>query len=194
MAVKKEFLTIEPEFPPKAWVALIMFKKDLGPRMMLSIGLVFRGKKSFKRVMKSTEKQLLKEKITLEGAIVFRIKLKEKFPLKKEYWQQPTQDYSGVIRTKAMMKVARQPKLYKLLVLPRYYSQKSQTWIFEAASPFFVTAETSAIEQFMLTSRDVVDVRAKSAAIYSFEKAYGYDWINQAWRSEVTIEDDLEKN
>lgn len=106
---------------------------------------------------------------------VIPITLVSLYPLKPEYWENPTENYDVFIRGALFNDAVANLPLYKLLVTP-IFSIDERKWFFNAAIPFKITAKDKEIENFMLHSDYQVDERADSAGIYLFGKPIRYNW------------------
>lgn len=94
------------------------------------------------------------------------------FPLRKEYWSDPTQHYDAQDRIKLLISAISHFAMYKLLVTP--YIENNIRSV-AAAIPFFLSEGNKLIEKFMLTSDWPVDEQAKNAAFYLFDKPKSFN-------------------
>lgn len=95
------------------------------------------------------------------------------FPLRKEFWKSPTQHYDSNDRIKLLIQAISKYELYKLLVTP---STENNFKNVSAAIPFYLSADNSLVEKFMLTSDWPVDPEAKYAAFYLLNKPKIFNW------------------
>ena len=86
------------------------------------------------------------------------------------------------------MEAVKLPQLYQILVLPQYYDKVTKKWLLSVALPFFVSSSDDQIERFMLSSKDVVDRRARYAGLYRLGRAQGMNLTTGKVR-EVTGKD-----
>ena len=110
-----------------------------------------------------------------EISIVLPIDFERHFPLKPEYWQNPTATYDDIQRMSLFNEAFTALPLFQLLVTP-IFNPRERKWHFNAAIPFKITASDREVESFMLSSDYSVDERAKYAAIYKFGKPIRYNW------------------
>lgn len=95
------------------------------------------------------------------------------FLQREEFWGNPTQHYDQQDRIKLLIGAISQFEMYKLLATS-YIENKIKT--VAAAIPFYLSADNSLIEKFMLTSDWPVDAEAKHAAFYLFSQPKRFNW------------------
>lgn len=95
------------------------------------------------------------------------------FPLREEFWKSPTQNYDAQERIKLLSQAISKFEMYKLLATPHIENEFETV---AAAIPFYLSADNSLIEKFMLTSDWPVDPKAKYAALYLFNKPKRFNW------------------
>jgi len=67
-----------------------------------------------------------------------------------------------------------QPGLHEVLILPQKWEAPKKNWKLAVSIPFYRGEDEELIYRFIKYSRDVVDIRSKSAAIYTIGKAYRF--------------------
>ncbi|HEX8923760.1 MAG TPA: hypothetical protein VF828_03430 [Patescibacteria group bacterium] len=172
---KNDFNKLEPKFPKEAFSVMIFIKKTGNEMGAYPLKEIFMSEKEVGKKTEILKTELKKNNIDFLGSVIIPIKLLELFPLKPEFWDNPSQDYQGIIRSDFFVKMLQEPKLYKLLVLPEHYDAKKNKWWLKAAVPFYLSADKKTIEKFMMTANDVVDPRASHAGIYVFGDPKGTD-------------------
>lgn len=95
------------------------------------------------------------------------------FPLREEFWKNPAQNYDAQERIKLLNQAISKFEMYKLLATPHIENAFETV---AAAIPFYLSADNSLIEKFMLTSDWPVDPKAKYAAFYLFDKPKRFNW------------------
>lgn len=95
------------------------------------------------------------------------------FLQREEFWGNPTQHYDPDDRIKLIIQAISRFEMYKLLTTS-YIENKIKT--VAAAIPFYLSADNSLIEKFMLTSDWPVDAKAKYAAFYLFNNPKSFNW------------------
>ncbi len=95
------------------------------------------------------------------------------FPQREEFWGNPSQNYDTQTRTNLINQAVSRFELYKLLATA-YIENGTKT--IATAIPFYLSAENSLVEKFMLTSDWPVDPEAKYAAFYLFKEPKRFNW------------------
>lgn len=108
--------------------------------------------------------------------IVIPAQLHKLYPLKKIYWENPVEKYDLLERSRSFLKPLKNFNFYELLVTPWF--QKNQI-TFAAGVCFSIGADYHEIESFMLHSNMPVDIKAKNAALYTFERPFCYELTNK---------------
>jgi len=112
-----------------------------------------------------------------ESAIVVPVTFLSRYPLRREFWTNPSHHFDDDNRIKEFMPILTKYQFYQLLVTPASY--KKEAWIFHATIPFLISMPGSFVENFMLLSDWPVDQSAKSAGIYAFGQPQRYNWKTQ---------------
>lgn len=119
----------------------------------------------------------LGERIELRHTcVLLAVTLSRRYPLRREFWLQPTEEFSFDQRSDLFVRALAAPAMYSLLVTPNT-SEGDDRWRYSAAMPFLNTTPEASIEQFMLHSTWPVSEMAKNAAIYTLSEVREYDWV-----------------
>lgn len=174
MANKKKYCYLTPDFPKKAFMVALFFSTEKVPLMTLPLSGVSTSIDNVSRTVTDFLEGLKKNKYgskaeIINMAILVPITFQKLVPLKKEFWHKHTNDPKFLDKITAFAPALSYPNLYKLLVLPSGYIENLNHWEFSAAFPFSVFSDDPEIEKFMFASKDVVEIKAKYAALYSFE-------------------------
>ena len=182
-AMKKEtkYCTYSPNFPEKAFVVIVHLAHKLLSRdyvrnyplinLVPSLDEVVRDISDFSKYANKTG-ELIVENICTVVPVTFN----SLYPLRKEFWMSPTQHYDPQERIKLLMQAISKFEMYKLLATP-YEEDRIET--VAATIPFYLSADDSLIEKFMLTSDWPVDNKAKYAAFYLFNKPQSFNWMTK---------------
>ncbi len=98
--------------------------------------------------------------------IVASLKFKELVPLKREYWEGEHENFSTEDKGKLFLQFYRNPDFFQILVNPRDYDPKSDTFELDATLPVKINANEETIEQFMQNSDYPVNELASHSALY----------------------------
>lgn len=141
---------------------------------MITLSQLFTDKKQAIKIIKGTIKGAGVTTIDIPyESILTYLTFESLIPLKKEYWENPTMKYDSWERNHLFMKMALHPQLYKILVVPVYIDEKDQA--LDAVLPMQRVTD-KIIENFMMSSDQIVDERSKYAAIYTFDHRMKFDW------------------
>ena len=173
-----EFCYMKPDFPKEAYlivVHLFDLAKPTDNKKYFPLEAITDSLTRPIPELISTDKFIEKQKdVSLDDmTIVFPLTFDSLFPLKREYWDNPGQQYDHVQRTNAIMKALTYRDYYKVLVTPWY---KNDKWNFYAAIPFLINAQVRTVELFMKNSDWPVDVRASNCAFYTIGKPVTFNW------------------
>lgn len=180
MTQEKEFCTIDPPFPMKGYcVSMLVIKSD-GKKAMYPLEHIYPTLDEVANDIahiKHHESQDSGIYNISEICFVIPITFSRRVPLRKEFWDNPDNNYLPDQRIRAFVHSMNKPDLFTLLVTP---SKPENDWEFLAAIPLPKSATDSTIEQFMLHSDWPVESTAKYAALYKFEKLQVYNWEAKA--------------
>lgn len=165
----------KPHFPPRAFVACLMFEKDGEFVSLYPVTNIYASQAEFLYDLKllfTTNPHLL-ESIS-DTVIALPIMFQRLWPLKKEYWDTPDIKFSAIARHQQFLNMIGKHQFYHLLATPNSFTKPyTQT---SAVCPFLANSSDKTIETFMKTSNYPVPPSASHAAVYSFEEDYGINW------------------
>lgn len=177
--MKKDFnyCTYTPDFPKNAYMTIAHFHNKALPNdylyrypfinLVTSLDEIVRDMTDFSTAAR-------KEKVLIEDiCTIVPVTFHDLYPQREEFWGIPTQHYDPQDRIKLLIQAVSQYKMYKLLATA-YIDNKIKT--VAAAIPFYLSADNSLIERYMLTSDWPVDPKAKYAAFYLFNKPIRFNW------------------
>ncbi len=176
---KKDYCSLTPEFPKKAFMLFLFILQEdnvLGSVPMESIYTTPKNAAYGVGQAMSHFNSLDKTITVPEECLLIPLSLNSLYPLKKGFWKKPEIKYDSQIRMKTFTKVLEYPEFFSLLVTPFSYEQDSNKWYLNATIPLPATNNSSIIEQFMLKSDQVVESKAKYAAIYNIEGKLRFNW------------------
>ena len=107
-----------------------------------------------------------------EAPIIFPINFIGNLPLKAEFWDEPTQEFSATGRINNFLKPLENFRYYKLLVCPISIGKTMKPW---ATYCFNLNAKKEEIFFFMSSYYLSMDIRAKNAALYHFGNPIRYE-------------------
>ena len=169
---KEKFCYLTSAFPKSAFMLMIIICKKADPDKAI---LIYPSQEIFPTIDEaianvSKDEKLFKEHDDLfvkNTAILIPLTFENHYPLRREFWDGETYDFSLADRVSAFVRASVSPDLYQVLVTPVLINKK---WQFTAPLPFLPTEDNKTVDQFMLHSNWQVDVRAKYAGIYKMEK------------------------
>ncbi len=173
-----DYCSLEPDFPQEAYLLFLFILHEGESVGMVPLDAIYRTPEDAADAVDDVIEQLgQSEHITIpEEALIMRVTLTTLFPMKQEFWKKPSLSYDQHARVKAFSPVARHPEFYSLLVTPFAYDDAISSWFFNATLPFLYNGQTDIVEQFMQTSDQVVEPRAKHSAIYQIEEKNRFNW------------------
>ncbi|MBP9719353.1 MAG: hypothetical protein KBD46_02700, partial [Candidatus Levybacteria bacterium] len=120
-----------------------------------------------------------------DHALLLPLTFEKHYPLKKEYWENPTEKYTSDDRTRAFLRTMEEKKYQrKLLVTPNPIGKGRNTGGFAAALPFF-EKDAKMIEHFMRQSDWSVEIKAKESAIYVMGDIMVFNWKTKSFEEVV---------
>lgn len=173
----KKYCYLDPKFPKEAFLLYIFLfhKVQEKPIGLIPFDGIYKSPdEAADAVPPVVEKAAMDTSYIHPDGVLVPIRFHSHYPLRKEFWVEPTMKYEGFDRSLLFMPVIRSPELYHVLVVPQFI--KGKKTIFNPALPLKNINDTKTIENFMLTSDLVVDGRAKYAAIYSLGKSLRFNW------------------
>jgi hypothetical protein len=177
MAEITEYCSEDVSYPIVAHAAVLSVSRPDGSILLFPNRKVHVKVDDIVKDIKELELSLTKDGDTysvLESCIILPLRLFRRFPLKKEYWANPSESFADTNRSTPFVKAIYNPSLFTMLITP---SKEGDVWRYHAALPIPVSATDTVIEQFMLHSDWPVAETAKQCAIYTIEQPFLYDWI-----------------
>lgn len=196
---KEEYCYLTPDFPESALIVAVFFESKTMPTLMVAplstvskdINEAIESIEEFVETIKiSKQKDLKQVQEVIDTAMLIPITFMKLYPLKKEYWTECKIDKDLKDRIYAFLPVLNNLQVYKLLVVP--YGHIKKKWEFAAAYPFSVFDDDKDIEKYIFGSNQVVDIRSKYAAIYSFGVPKRLNW--KTGEVSVIEKETLQKN
>lgn len=178
MTKTKEYGTLDPVFPKKAYLLFLFILHDEDIAGILPLEGIFTKLEDASIAIENTVQQLnnVPHPLTVpHETILFDLSFQSLVPLKKAYWDNPSLPYDTQTRLKTFSPLINNPFLYSLLVTPFAYDDNTDIWYLNAALPL-LKVDKSIIERFMLSSDQVVEPRAKHAAIYTITDKKRFNW------------------
>jgi len=172
-----DYCSEDVSYPIVAHAALLSVSRPDGSILLFPNRKVHAQVDDIVKDIKELESSLTKDGDSysiLESCVVLPLRLSRRFPLKKEYWSNPTESFTDTSRSTPFVKAIYNPSLYTMLITP---SKEGDVWRYLAALPIPISVSSTVIEQFMLHSDWPVAETAKQCAIYTIEQPFLYDWI-----------------
>lgn len=177
----KKYCYLTPDFPKEALMVSIFFTSKDIPLMITPLSTISTSLDSaidsieeFVEAIKISENEDAKRILEVfDIAMITPITFQNLYPLKKEHWT-GKKDPGLRDRVFAFVPVLNNLQLNKLLVLP--FGLYKKKWEFAAAYPFSIFDGKEEVERYILGSEQVVDIRAKYAAFYSFGESKRLNW------------------
>lgn len=172
----KKYCYLTPDFPREAFIVGVFFITKSTPLMITPLHVVSsdlevipKSVEDFKCSIQKSQNKDAKEILEIFNTVMLiPITLQKLYPLKKEFWTKSKKEGDFQERIYAFVPALAHLNLYKLLVTPFNYIKKLNHWEFSALYPFSVFSDDSEIEKYMYASKEIVEIKAKYAAIYSF--------------------------
>jgi len=168
---------MEVKYPETAYMIMMFLGKEK-PEAIIPMVLIYetakQGLLALERDQKRIEKKSGKKKII--GVIIVQMKLKKLIEMKREYWTNPVKNKFVEFKVFNDLDFLSNPKLFQYMVVPMFFDEKTKEWYLAVSNPFYISDDNRAIENYILTSDEAVDPRAKNAATYVVEKMWGMNW------------------
>lgn len=169
----QKYCHLEPVFPVKAY--LVMAYMEEGSRhIFYPLEYVFTSRSTAIAEIKLLHENLKTKGVRVDAAVVYEIHLDRKLGLSKECWEGKDKEKESFWRYRRFIKMMSQPGLHEVLILPQKWEAPKKNWKLAVSIPFYRGEDEELIYRFIKYSRDVVDIRSKSAAIYTIGKAYRF--------------------
>ncbi|MBI4097072.1 MAG: hypothetical protein HY428_01520 [Candidatus Levybacteria bacterium] len=180
MAEKIEYCTLTPDYPDTAY--MIFLHPIKGARVLdpYPMTFLYRSLDEVSQVVQEAVREIqgTGELDVLQHVMLLPLCFASLYPLRPEFWQNPSQHYDSMDRLRTFQPLVKTPLFYKLLVTPTFLDENGK-WHLNATLPLYLSMNESIIEQFMSHSDQSVDERAKCAAIYTFGDPMRYNWETQ---------------
>ena len=170
-------MSMKVDYPETAFI-IMMFLGKKKTELIVPLDLIYetakKGILALERNQKRIEKFPGKRKII--GATIIQMKLKQLIELKPQYWANSIKNEFMRFKIFNNLDFLSDPKLYQYMVVPRSFDEKTKEWSIAVSNPFYLSDDNSAIVNYILSSDQAVDPRAKHAATYVVEKMWGMNW------------------
>lgn len=177
---QRKYCYMAPDFPKEAYAVIIFLMTDQGMKLTFPLYGLYTSIESINQSVREIEEDLLNKPEPgaqiLERGVIVPLRLAEIYPLKPEFWSNPSKHYASEDRIRAFSNMLLSEHPYLMLVTPSRYDDKHKTWQFSTAMPMPLTFNDADLEQFMLTSDYPVESRANAAALYAIRKPQGIEW------------------
>lgn len=169
----KNFCYLEPEFPKEA-VLLSLFILEEQPLSIITLQGLFDSPVAAGEEAQNQIAHLHTLAVEIpEDCMLTSIQFEKLVPLKEAYWQAPSISLDIWKRNQSFAKMAVNPMLYQVLVVATFIDESEQEL---AAVLPMLNADEKTIENFMMMSDQVVDQKAKYAALYTVQKVMRFNW------------------
>lgn len=175
--VNKKLCYLEPDFPETGYFVSMLIKQEITAKQLAYPQIaMFRSLDEVMSYLEIESRSLLKEKMVVDRAIVLKMKYYSRVPLIAKYWTETVGNLSRQQTAKAFTTMMKNPGLYRILVVPKKYHLKTKTFDYGVAYPFYISADNKPVEFYMYRSKEYVNPKAKSAAMYLVEEKLILDW------------------
>lgn len=173
------YCSLEPTFPDQAYL-VFLFVLHQGQQVgLVPLDGIYKSTELAAKAVETVLSQLSQtQNITVaEEALIIPIAKEQLFKMRRDFWTTPTFTYDQHMRVRAFSPVAHYPEMYSLLVTPYVYDDTTNEWHLSATLPFATKDKANdIIEQFMFNSDQIVEPRAKHAAIYRMGEKMQFNW------------------
>lgn len=178
---QREFCYLEPDYPKKAYIAtlFLIYQEKINIFPLRGITTSLDETASYIKEIVDDFREKTDQIEIPEDCSLIPITFSSLLPLKKEYWDNPTDHYMTEERERLFINLYRNPLMHEMLVTPEYYDEDSDLWYLDATLPLKAGTPEPVIEQFMLSSTVQVDYRAKHAAIYTLSEPKRFNWLTK---------------
>jgi hypothetical protein len=178
---KEAMCSIEPIFPQKAYIIFLFILHEGQSVGMIPLESIYTTPVGASDAVHQLLNQLgPTEHVTVtEESLLIPVTFNSLFPMRPDFWTKPTLKYTQQLRVQSFAPITEYPAIYSLLVTPYLYEENENVWHLNATLPFIHndSVKTHALlEQFMLTSDQVVESKAKYSAIYTLGDKKQFNW------------------
>ncbi len=173
------YCSLEPVFPDQGHIVFLFVLHEGQEIGLVPLDGIYETTEVATRAINTVLSQLSETKnITVaEESLIIPINKKDLFHMQRSYWTTPSFTYDQQTRIRAFTPVAHYPEMYSLLVTPHLYDDATGIWHLHATLPFLAKDDAKiVIEQFMLSSDQIVEPRAKHSAIYALGEKMQFNW------------------
>ncbi len=182
---KTLFQSKDVNYPEKLYLAATWMRRDDEQLIFYTHNEAYITPDQALDTSKKFYKSLKRGKIdALPYIMLVTMNLSGSYPLKKDFWENPSFEYKDFDRMMSFINVITNPENYKVLVTPTEVSKN----VFTAPIAFLKTAVDLDIELFMRSSDWYVDPTAKTCALYDIEGVVGINVLTR----EIVQKDDEE--
>ncbi len=171
----KQYCFRDVTFPTEAYMGYVTILKGEEILLFYPLDSIFTSFEEYQVSVKQFAQQFSVDGLAVsDTGLLAPITFQKRFPLKEEYWQKPTTEYTTEQRVRLFGSAANLHQMYKVLITPSITAKKARL---HAAIPFFISATDTDVAQFMYTADFPVDESAKDAAIYMLDKPVPLNWV-----------------
>jgi hypothetical protein len=161
--VKKGYCFHSFRFPKEAFLGFIFTIVD-GYPLFVPLTYLHGTLADVQKAVSETKRLSKNGKEVKEDIVVFPIVFDRHFPLRKEFWDNPTEDYTVEDRIKSFIELLKNEQFIEILITP-LLGKKGKVK-FHTACCFTLGTPKSTVDNFMLKSNHPVETSAKYAAFY----------------------------
>lgn len=173
------YCSLDPVFPEKAYLVFLFVIHEEQHIGLVPLDGIYETTEAAAAAVETILSQLSKtQHVTVaEEALIIPIIKSDLFHMRRGFWTTPSFEYDQHMRVRAFAPVAHYPEMYSLLVTPYFYDEPANQWHLSATFPFATKNNANQIiEQFMYTSDQIVEPRAKYSAIYRLGEKMQFNW------------------
>lgn len=168
-----EQFSIYVDYPKQAYIVYLLIMRENNLNTFFPLNELFTTFNAIENKSKKFIQKTESKDIYIPPApIVFPIQLMSKVSLRNEFWDEPTQELSGVDRVNNFLKPLENFRYYKVLVSPILTGRVIKPWVTYC---FNLNARDEEIDFFMTNTYLSMDIRAKYAAFYRFGNPVRYE-------------------
>ncbi len=178
-------------FPKEAYMNYVFYGRNEDIAMLYPFETVYPSIENLAEEMRNYSFEWNKEMANgmeiIDVSIIVPLVFHSLYPLRREFWNNPTMNFDDLDRFRGFWKAAAKPHFYKVVVTPQWLRKQVA---YHAVVPFYITAQVRDIDAFMMHSDYPVDERAKYAAIYTIGTPLRFNWktgeLSQAHKFDKT--------
>ena len=173
------YCSLEPVFPEEAYVVFLFVMHEGQQVGLVPLDGIYQSTEKAAKAVESILSQISEtQHITVaEEALIIPVFKTGLFAMRRDFWTTPSYAYDQHMRVRSFSQVAHYPEMYSLLVTPYVYDDAAKEWHLSATLPFVTNDDANTIiEQFMFSSDQIVEPRAKFSAIYRMGEKMQFNW------------------